>query len=161
MDDPPAPTTSEPSSQLGPEVASYVTVPTINTNCNNVVLDKWMDATPKKRRRRKHDSDSLESNNNSNSDVTFKETTTNNNSNMIEQSSLPVVRSEYLPSDSRPYIVHVQRLESSPKDGSTLHPITFDMVTLKQFVVPNPDATNVVRITQVILVLLRRIVLHA
>lgn len=34
-------------------------------------------------------------------------------------------RKEYIPSDVAPYVVHVQRIEVSPNDGTYLHPITF------------------------------------
>ncbi|KAI5636969.1 hypothetical protein NE865_10269 [Phthorimaea operculella] len=34
-------------------------------------------------------------------------------------------RTEYLRTDVAPYLIHVQRIESSPNDGTILHPITF------------------------------------
>ncbi|CAF4908438.1 unnamed protein product [Pieris macdunnoughi] len=34
-------------------------------------------------------------------------------------------RTEYVPTDVSPYLIHVQRLQSSPDDGTILHPITF------------------------------------
>jgi hypothetical protein len=43
----------------------------------------------------------------------------------------PIGRSCYQPSDAAPFTVHVQRLQVSPNDGVTLHPITLGR-TLKQ-----------------------------
>ena len=37
----------------------------------------------------------------------------------------PVGRSLYTETDNSPYIIHVQRIQSSPNDGTTIHPVTF------------------------------------
>lgn len=47
---------------------------------------------------------------------------------------IPVGRSHYDVTDSAPYIVHVQREQSSPNDGSTLHPITFGRFLQKHYI---------------------------
>lgn len=48
-----------------------------------------------------------------------------NDQNNSQKESRQVGRSEYLSSDAAPYLIHVQRIENSPNDGTILHPIAF------------------------------------
>lgn len=45
----------------------------------------------------------------------------------------PIGRQIYGPSDRGPFTVHVQRTESSPTSGSTLHPVTFGRFIFSRF----------------------------
>lgn len=44
---------------------------------------------------------------------------------VVPPSPPQIGRKEYNNTDVAPYVIHVQRKESSPSDGSTLHPVTF------------------------------------
>ena len=43
----------------------------------------------------------------------------------VQQESRQIGRSVYLSTDTAPYLIHVQRSETAPNDGTILHPITF------------------------------------
>ncbi|XP_073942154.1 uncharacterized protein [Choristoneura fumiferana] len=45
---------------------------------------------------------------------------------------VPIGRKTYQSSDASPYLIHVQRIETSPSDNTTLHPVTFGNFLLKQ-----------------------------
>lgn len=44
----------------------------------------------------------------------------------------PIGRKSYQSTDASPYLIHVQRIETSPSDNTTLHPVTFGKFLLKQ-----------------------------
>ncbi|XP_073944128.1 uncharacterized protein [Choristoneura fumiferana] len=48
------------------------------------------------------------------------------------QGKVSIGRKSYQPSDASPYLIHVQRIETSPSDNTTLHPVTFGNFLLKQ-----------------------------
>lgn len=58
----------------------------------------------------------------------------NSNSNEKPPNFIPIGRTQYDATDSSPYIVHVQREQSSPNDGSILHPISFGRFLKKHFI---------------------------
>lgn len=121
MNDPPDPAAKEPGPGPGPEVVSFATIAVPNNvSFKDSLLE--IESTPQKKRRRKR-----------NEIITKDETSVDHINIISEQSQIEIkqsnlineARSQYLSSDAYPYVVHVQRIETSVNDGSTLHPITF------------------------------------
>ncbi|XP_045504086.1 uncharacterized protein LOC123700795 [Colias croceus] len=128
MKDPPDPLNEGSGLGPGPSVASYVIICSNDDNFDKDLLD-WEQEGNRKRKRGQNiintinslenlDSGRQSVNSNSNS-VSAKENIS------VDLQSNSLIRNIYTEHDSYPFVVHVQRCESSPGDGSTLHPITF------------------------------------
>lgn len=121
MNDPPDSLDEDPGGGSGPLVASYVEVGnSIRMECDQEVN--------RKRRRNKYLLDESPVNNAS------ELIPSNSNNNKINPTPSITTesdrksdsfRTQYISSDTYPYLVHVQRIQSAPGDGSTLHPVSF------------------------------------
>lgn len=117
-------------------LASSSTGKTKKSNLKRSFVSHTCTSCNKKTRHRDNNGSSTIKGCNCNSNLQTQSIETPNTEDMIisidTPAKIPIGRKIYQSSDASPYLVHVQRIVSSPSDNATLHPVTFGNFLLKQ-----------------------------